>query len=298
MTTEEAKLILTTCRADQLDMDNPDVRHALEVAAAEPALAAWWEAEQAFDRAFARKLAGIQAPQPLQDAILRGGATIFAARRLITETNTDAIHEELIEKNTPPLVGDSKVVPFYQSPSEIQEISDRPPTTMRRRNWSPFLSWSVAASLLVGIFGLTMLLDPDKLTADSNAEIPAFTSEFAQDPTNTESAPEKQSTQLADMAAYLASRQAPQPEALPPDMQNDTLIGESVGHWKKDTVSIVRLQDAAGNLTLFVLNRTDFPNDKVGPDKVIKQLGANSVTTWSSDRDIYVLVRKAPASGS
>jgi hypothetical protein len=299
MTPEEAKLILSTCRADKIDTDNPDVRQALELVAASPDLAAWWETEQAFDRAFARKLAGIKAPQALQEAILRGGATIFAARRLITETNTEAVNEELIEKNTPSNLPDPKVVPFHQSAAEIQALAQasKPAAPARGKSWPQLLSWSLAASLLVGLVSVGLFLEPDKATADSSPELPAFTSQFAESASDSGTA-EQYSQQMADLQSYLASHQAPQLDALPPELGNETLVGESVGTWKKDTVSIVRMKDSSGNTTLFILNRADFPHDQVGPNKVTQQDGPHTITTWGDAKDIYVLVRTTPTPGS
>ena len=194
MTPEEAKSILSTCRADYLDTENPDVRQALDVAAHTPQLATWWETEQAFDRAFSRKLLSIQAPKALEEAILQGGATIFAARRLITETKSDANTEELIEKNTPSPIDSHKVVPVYSSPAELAALAkpappppnpfpfpnraERPNALTRpaeRRPWRLMLPWSLAASFLLALLALSIFFDPGKLTADPDAELPAFT---------------------------------------------------------------------------------------------------------------------------
>jgi len=292
MTAEEAKTILSTCRVDQLDTDNPDVRAALDLAAANPELAAWWEAEQAFDRAFARKLSTIDAPRPLQEAILRGGATIFAARQLITETNTDAVHEELVEKNTSSPLDAPKVVPFYQSKDEIAALAG--PSAGSRRTWTRVLPWSLAASVALGLLGVSLFFQPDKLTADTDAQLPAFT-QFAEGLVASGQPLEKNSQQLAEMQAYFASRQAPDPAALPDKVSADQLVGESVRTWKQDTISLVRLKDPTGTLDLFVLNRADFPHDHVAAAPTDTQNGPYTVTTWADDKDIFLLLRKNAA---
>jgi hypothetical protein len=291
MTAEEAKTILSTTRVDQLDTDNPDVRAALDLVATTPDLAAWWEAEQAFDRAFARKLSTIDAPRPLQEAILRGGATIFAARQLITETNTDAVNEELVEKNTSSPLDAAKVVPFHQSSAEIAALAGDQPS---RRNWTRVLPWSLAASVALGLLGVSLFFQPDKATADTAAQLPAFT-QFAEGVVASGQPLEKNSQQLADMQAYFASRQAPDPAALPDPVRADQLVGESVRTWKQDTISLVRLKDPTGTLDLFVLNRADFPHDTVSPTPAETQDGPYTVTTWADDKDIYLLLRKNPA---
>jgi hypothetical protein len=293
MTPEEAKTILSTSRVDQLDTDNPDVRQALALVSTNPQLAAWWEAEQAFDRAFARKLTGITAPTALQEAILQGGATIFAARQLITETKTDAINEELIEKNTPPLV--ENVVPFHQSTADIQALAGDAPAAARRA-WPRYLPWSLAASLLVGLLAISLFMDASKVTAHADEELPAFT-QFAETASDTGAPPEKYSQQMSDLQTYLASRQAPTTDTLPPEVGAAKIVGESVEHWKKDTISLVRLQDPTGNISLFILNRTDFPDDTVSPTPAVTQDPKDTVTTWTDDKNIYVMVRaNSPAS--
>jgi hypothetical protein len=87
MTVEEAKTTLGICPPD--DDTNPDVPgldKALEMAARNPPLAAWWEQEKNFDLAFSRKLNSIGPPPELAATIMRGGATIFFASRLIAES--------------------------------------------------------------------------------------------------------------------------------------------------------------------------------------------------------------------
>ena len=293
MTPEEAKLILAACRADQLDTDNPDVRQALDTAAAIPQLAAWWEAEQAFDRAFTRKLTSIQPPKAIHEAILRGGATIFAARRLITETKSDANTEELIEQNTPSPLGHPNVVPFYQTPADIAALARKHPLPVRRRLWHPMLPWSLAASIVLALLALALFFNPDKLTASDDEELPAFT-KAAESLSDNPAPPDQASQQLADMQAYFASHNAPDTDALPPEVGSAKILGESISTWKKDTVSIVRLQDPSGKLTLFILNKQDFPHDDVPSDPATTHDGPETITTWAQGADIYILLRKTP----
>jgi hypothetical protein len=93
MTLDEAKFILTTFRVGEFDPGESGVGEAVELAEKNPELAAWWEKEQAFDRAFARKLASLAPPPELIQTIMRGGATIFFARRLIAESTDDVAEE-------------------------------------------------------------------------------------------------------------------------------------------------------------------------------------------------------------
>jgi hypothetical protein len=87
MTVTEAKTALSVCPPD--DETNPDVPglyEALEIAGRNPPLKVWWEREKNFDRGFSRKLNSLTPPPELGPSIMRGGATIFFASRLIAES--------------------------------------------------------------------------------------------------------------------------------------------------------------------------------------------------------------------
>ncbi len=95
MTPAEAQAILALCPpGDDTNPDVPGLLPARRLAASDPALAAWWEQEKNFDDQFSRKLASLTPPVELAATILRGGATIFFASRLIAEStgeNPDAL---------------------------------------------------------------------------------------------------------------------------------------------------------------------------------------------------------------
>ena len=87
MTVKEAKFALFVCPPD--DNTNPDVpglAEAMEVAKRNPQMLAAWERDKHFDRGFSRKLCSITPPPELAATIMRGGATIFFASRLIAES--------------------------------------------------------------------------------------------------------------------------------------------------------------------------------------------------------------------
>ena len=87
MTTAEAQAILHLCPpGDDADAGVPGLAEARNLAATDATLAAWWEQEKFFDEQFHRKLSSLTPPAELSATILRGGATIFFARRLIAES--------------------------------------------------------------------------------------------------------------------------------------------------------------------------------------------------------------------
>ncbi len=70
MTEEEARLILQSRRPGDADQNDPHFAGALQEVERSPALAEWWEEEQAFDRAMAAHLATLPAPFGLKTRIL------------------------------------------------------------------------------------------------------------------------------------------------------------------------------------------------------------------------------------
>ncbi|HVU18210.1 MAG TPA: hypothetical protein VHD32_14905 [Candidatus Didemnitutus sp.] len=75
MSPEDAKLILQAYRPDGSDAADAAFAEALKLAKEDPALARWFEAQQAFDRAVATKIVSIAPPPGLRTAILAGART-------------------------------------------------------------------------------------------------------------------------------------------------------------------------------------------------------------------------------
>lgn len=70
---EEAKLILSAYRPHGQDADDPTFAEPLAAAAEDPALAAWLDEQQSFDRQVAERLAEVPIPAGLRERILAGG---------------------------------------------------------------------------------------------------------------------------------------------------------------------------------------------------------------------------------
>ena len=81
ITNESAKFVLNAYRPNGADAQDPVFRVALEQAARDPELAAWFKEQRSFDSLIADKLAEIQPPANLYSAILAGIANRSPIRR-------------------------------------------------------------------------------------------------------------------------------------------------------------------------------------------------------------------------
>jgi hypothetical protein len=72
VTNESAKFVLNAYRPNGADAQDPVFRVALEQAARDPELAAWFKEQRSFDSLIAGKLAEVQPPATLYSAILAG----------------------------------------------------------------------------------------------------------------------------------------------------------------------------------------------------------------------------------
>jgi len=68
----EAKMVLQALRPNDLDTTEPAFAEALILVENDPELKAWWEAQQAFDRAVVAKLKEVPIPDDLRASILAG----------------------------------------------------------------------------------------------------------------------------------------------------------------------------------------------------------------------------------
>jgi hypothetical protein len=72
ITNETAKFLLNAYRPNGADAQDPVFRDALEQAARDPELGAWFKEQRSFDSMIAEKLSGIEPPATLRSAILAG----------------------------------------------------------------------------------------------------------------------------------------------------------------------------------------------------------------------------------
>jgi hypothetical protein len=81
LTNETAKFLLNAYRPNGADAHDPAFRDALEQAARDPELGAWFKEQRGFDSIIAEKLSGIEPPATLRSAILVGIENRPLARR-------------------------------------------------------------------------------------------------------------------------------------------------------------------------------------------------------------------------
>jgi hypothetical protein len=81
LTNEAAKFLLNAYRPNGADAKDPAFRDALEQAARDPELGAWFKEQRGFDAMIAEKLSGIEPPAALRSAILVGIENRPQARR-------------------------------------------------------------------------------------------------------------------------------------------------------------------------------------------------------------------------
>jgi hypothetical protein len=81
LTNEAAKFVLNAYRPNGADAQDPAFRDALEQAARDPELGAWFKEQRDFDAMIAEKLSGIEPPATLRSAILAGIENRPPARR-------------------------------------------------------------------------------------------------------------------------------------------------------------------------------------------------------------------------
>ena len=81
ITNETAKFLLNAYRPNGADAQDPVFRDALEQAARDPELGAWFKEQRGFDSMIVEKLSGIEPPATLRSAILAGINNHPSARR-------------------------------------------------------------------------------------------------------------------------------------------------------------------------------------------------------------------------
>jgi hypothetical protein len=150
MTVTEAKTALSVCPPD--DDTNPDVPglfEAMEIAARNPPLKAWWEREKNFDRTFGRKLSSITPPPELAPSIMRGGATIFFASRLIAESMGENPDDD---STLPEVIPAEPILPRSTFTRELGTPAPKP--AKKSTGWL----WAVAIMVVMLVIIIVLLL--------------------------------------------------------------------------------------------------------------------------------------------
>jgi type II secretory pathway pseudopilin PulG len=285
MTPEAAKTILATYRAGALDPANAAAREALELAATNSELAAWWDNEQNFDRLFSRKLLSITPPAELSTTIMRGGATIFFARRLIAEST-----EDLPEADSAPEENTAEESAETESTAEARAHEAE---KIHQRIWR----WRIIALAVVGVVGLALvglfyLVSSQKLAARQQEELTQF-AHHAADLVRLNLPSQATGTAPADFHAFLDKNNAPDPAALPLQTAPFVPVGAGADDWSTHHFAYYILQNGPNQIQLFILNRAEFTEDD-GDLTFDDSDGSFLISTWVENPFVFVLLRPAP----
>jgi hypothetical protein len=292
MTPDEAKVILHLCPpGDETNPDVPGLSAALELAASNPELGTWWEQEKNFEGQFSRKLASLTPPVELLVTIMRGGATIFFASRLIAESTGETLAELPALADEP----DSKK-------SAVEALASALPPEPEPAPRSALTWWWRIAVLSVAFLVMLLLALLFVLPVSSNssgqlgAQLPDFTHYATQ--LAALAAPPPSGQTLADMQQYLIDSHAPNPSnPLGGAAAENGAVPISVTTevWNAHLLTHYIVQSPAGVSHWFILNQTEFPLDEDAPGISESTVDGFRVQTWRSDGFIYVAVKPSAA---
>jgi hypothetical protein len=130
ITNESAKFVLNAYRPNGADAQDPVFRDALEQAARDPELAAWFKEQRSFDSLIASKLAEFQPPATLYSTILAGLANRSPIRRfnfrpLLALAAVLAVSGMILLPRYMESVSQSKLIEQYQR-SNLTMLSSTP----------------------------------------------------------------------------------------------------------------------------------------------------------------------------
>jgi len=286
MTPDQAKAIFNLCLpGEEASLDVPGLAEALALAAAIPDLATWWEEEKNFEEQYSRKLASILPPPGLAATIMRGGATIFFASRLIAESTGEPLTE------LPPTGEDGPA-----KPSAVDVLAPvvepKKPTALTWWWRAAVLSVALLVILLLAL--LIVMPASSSSTGPDDALLPDFTHYATQ--LATLPPPPQSGQSLADMQKYLADNRAPNPPdplGLATNPSGAAAIYGGFETWNKHLVTHYIVQQGLGLMHLFVLNQTEFPHDDVSAQIYESTVDTYRVQTWCGGGFIYLAVKQS-----
>ncbi len=264
MTPDEAKASLSLCPPE--DPTNPYVPRlgeAQELVASNAELAAWWEAEKNFDLQFSQKLQSLRPPPELGPAVMRGGATIFFASRLIAETTGEEAAEA---QPLPDLPAGPRRIPEVSLASTRTDRDFDDETDKLAKRWI----WRMGLVMVgvIGVLALVFLFSFEyELASKEQAQdhytpgtqLEALVTIAAALP-STATATAAASTPLTDMQRFLAEHHAPNPAELPGIIRQPpagTVISVSTETWNYIPVSCFTLQSGENLQYLIIIDTKD-----------------------------------------
>jgi len=291
MTPAEAQTILSLCPpGDETNPDVPGLAAARELAASDSALAAWWEQEKFFDEQFNRKLLSLAPPTELESTILRGGATIFFASRLIAET-TGEMPGALPELPDAPSSRPALATPFLDADENKAPTPKAVTWYWRAAVYSA--GFVVAIALILLVVALPGIL---KSKGGKGPELPDF-SLYAARLADVPSLPPAPGQTIEDLRKTLDEGHAPNPPGavilgiIPGGAVPDSV---AINSWNVHQISHYVVRAGPNSTHLFILNRAEFPQDDVPQEITNSDLDNYHMQTWSADGFIYIVLKPRP----
>lgn len=216
MTPHEAKKLLSCTRPEGQDTDDPQFAEAFAMLDSDATLRAWYEAEQAFDTAFAKALAAAPSPAGLKDKILASVETVEAP-----------------QKDDEPVVG----------------FPARKSDTGRR--WL-----AIAATVIIVAGLALVMRQPAEPTPEQLAAAPqmvAFLDDFY---TEHFPGFDRASNNYQEIQTYLASVEAPVTQVLPASLQQGEPMGCLVIQYGDARIGMICFRKGGGEIYhLFTADR-------------------------------------------
>ncbi len=257
MKPSQIKDLLHVYRSDRASGLSETMREAVAAAETDPALHAWVEEEQAFDRAFAAKLREAPAPHDLLPRILA-----------IQEAGPNAAHNH---RSAP--------------------RSTWAPIVWFGRNSG--VAVPAAAALLLFIAVMAITLRPEA-SVRIDPGVHAFVSAAGTYTGGFENL--FMAGDLEELCGYLEASSAPVPRAIPEGLHALSSLGCKKVELEDHTASLISLQGET-RYNLFSVERAHFPNQQDLKTPQLRQVGNRAVATWTCRRMIYVLVSEGTVDG-
>ncbi len=296
MTPEEAKAYLSLCPPeDETNPDVPMLAPAREQAMANPELAAWWEKEKSFDLLFSQKLTSLKPPPELQATIMRGGATIFFASRLIAETATEETEEEAEKPNLLSSPAAASLTEVGRSPRR-DPVEEQESAVAKRWIWRMGFVMVGVVALLVLTF--LFFFEYDIASKDlANKAHGRLTGELAklerlagEQETSAAPATEPGKT-VAEMQKYLEDMHSPNPPELPGFVTRvapGAVVTAAAESWNFYPVSHFTVQTGTTLGHLIILKADSLSQTEVPTEIIAKDLEHFREHIWSANGYIFI----------
>lgn len=265
MTPEEAKNILSLCRpGNDEDLRDPLIAEAIALTESDASLRAWFENEQASDRAISAEFDKIEAPVDLKDSILAGmrvHAANKAANPLVAESD---------EANA-----DDNVIEF---PGQT------------KKSWiSP---WIGIAAVFAVLFGVSVIVQinnqPTQIASNDVEGVPQVINFLADEIDSFKIWDfDKRGKELNSLKTYLASAGNPAPRNVPQFAESLPTIGCVAFDYNGDKLSMICFKD--GEPFHLITADKSAIGKELPTEPQTFQIRDQAFKTWQDDKQVYIL---------